>query len=160
MIKEKKINTTISSNTFNHYKKLGYYVKKGNIISVNIEHLTKSSHVLITGICDYCGSELKMMFKTYKIRTEKSGKYSCKKCCYDVMKISLKEKYGVENISHLPKIKEKIRIKAINNSKLRSIKRIKTNLKRYGVKNTFQSKILMKDSQIKVKKTQIKTVDG
>ena len=157
MIKEKHSIVKIGSWNHSHYKELGYHdVKKGTSILVGTNHLTKSSHTIVTAICDYCGGEYSMLYKTYNKRIEKTGKYSCKKCCYDVMRKSLKQKYGVENVSFIPTVKDKIRKKSLASFKERKIKRTKTNNERYGVDNTFQSSILMKDSLDKVKKANIK----
>lgn len=156
MIKEKQVNVKIGSWNHKHYKDLGYSgVVKGAFILVNVEDLTHSSHTLITAICDSCGSEYEMSYKTYNTRIKITNKYSCKKCCYDVMKISLKKKYGVENVSFIPEVKEKIRIKNIENTEKRKIKRVKTNLERYGVENTFQNKNIINENLIKTRKTNI-----
>jgi len=152
MIKEKEVNVKIGSWNHKHYKDLGYLnVKKGELVLVKVEDLTPSSHTLVTAICDNCGHERVLLYKTYN-KTP-----NCKKCCYDVMKVSLKKKYGVENVSFIPEIKEKIRIKNIENSEERFIKRTKTNLERYGVENPFQNKEIQESNLIKSKKTMIAT---
>lgn len=157
MIKENEVYVKIGSWNHKHYKDLGYEnVKKGNLVMVKVEDLTLSSHTKITAICEICGNEKVLLYKTYNENKKRTGQYNCNKCCYDVMKVSLKKKYGVENVSFIPEIKEKIKIKNIENSDDRFIKRTKTNLERYGVENTFQSEELMKDSIIKARITNIK----
>jgi len=157
VIKEKKVNVKIGSWTLSYYKELGYKnISKGDLILVDINHLTKSSHTNVTAICDYCGTEKIMSYKTYNTRIKKYGKYNCKSCCYSVMKNNMLIKYGVDNVSYLEEVKDKIRIKNTINSKDRTIKRKKTCLIKYGVENTFQSNNLMKGSIDKVRETNIK----
>ena len=66
------------------------------------------------------------------------------------------EKYGVDNVSFIPEITEKIRQKNIENSNERFIKRTKTNLEKYGVEYVFQNIKLMEGAVIKTKNTNIK----
>lgn len=158
MIKEKKVEVKIGSWTLSYYKDLGYEnIRKGDLLLVNVDDLTKSSHTEVTAICDYCGKEKKMLYKTYNIRIEKYCKYSCKDCCYDVMKNNFLKKYGVDNVSHIEEVKDKIRIKNTINSKDRTIKRKKTCLIKYGVENTYQSVKLMEGVSDRVRNKFIKS---
>ena len=151
MIKEKQVYVKIGSWNHSHYKNLGYdNVKKGESVLVKVEDLTTGSHTLITAICEICGIEKILIYKTYLLNINRGEcYYNCKKCQYNIMKRTLKQKYGVENVSFIPEVKDKIRIKNIENSKERYIKIKKTNLEKYGVENTFQSAKLMKVSLIK-----------
>lgn len=156
MIKEKEVYVKIGSWNHSHYKKLGYdNVKKGNLVLVRVEDLTLSSHTKITAICEICGVEKQLMYKSYILNKENNNLYNCHKCCYDLMKNSLKIKYGVENVSFIPDVKNKIRIKNIENSEERFIKRTKTNLERYGVENVFQNDKIIEECVIKSRNTRI-----
>ena len=157
MIKEKQVYVNINSSNYKYFKDLGYEnIKCKESILVDIEKLSSGSHTMVTAICEICGAEKKLIYKSYLINKKTNNKYNCHKCCYDEMKISLMSKYGVENISFIPEVKEKIRIKNTENSDERFIKRTKTNLERYGVENTFQSNKLMEGSLLKIKNTNIK----
>ena len=156
MIKEKEVNVKIGSWNNSHYKKLGYEnVKNGNLVKVKIEDLTLGSHTIITAICDICGTEKQIEYKTYCRNIKRNNIYNCDKCQYDLMKINLNEKYGVENVSHLPDVKNKIRKENISNAKDRLKKAKQTNLKKYGVENVFQNQDIIKNNVRKVRKTMV-----
>jgi hypothetical protein len=92
MILEKEVTIQINSSVMiPHYNKLGYNVKFKDIITIPVNHLPKGSHVIITGICEVCGKETKMMYKTY------SENYYCKKCNKIKKNKTMLEKYGHEH---------------------------------------------------------------
>lgn len=81
--------------------------------------------------CNYDGCTNKKEF----ISISKGFKYGC--CRNHTTKLSLLEKYGVENISHLNETKNKISNKNKALAECAKIKRKNTNLEKYGVDNTF-----------------------
>ena len=76
MIKEKEVYVKIGSWNHSHYKKLGYdNVKKGNLVLVRVEDLTLSSHTKITAICEICGVEKQLMYKSHILNKENNNLY-------------------------------------------------------------------------------------
>lgn len=131
------------------YLKLGYSeVKIGEYIDVNIKDLSKYSHQKINAICDYCGSQYSVKFSEINISRNESmvQKDSCKKCGNIKQKDSVKQKYGVENISQLKSVKikkenislQKYGVKhPAQNYKVKELAK-QTCLKRYGTKSPMQ----------------------
>lgn len=157
MIKEKEVYVKIGSWNNSHYKKLGYEnVNNGNLVKVKIEDLTVGSHTLITAICDICGSEKQLEFKAYIRNKNRNNIYNCEKCQYTLMRNNLNIKYGVDNVSYLPDVKEKIKKESKFNAKDRLKKAKQTNLERYGVENVFQNEVIIKENVKKTRKTMIK----
>ena len=63
-----------------YYENLGYnYSKLNEKFIVSIGELSKGSHVQVTAICDICGKEKYMAYKTYLICVNKFGFYVCQK---------------------------------------------------------------------------------
>lgn len=130
---------------------------------LKIEELARNSHKIILVKCDNCGREKQIKFQTYNILTkDRTTEYYCnnKECTNKKRKMSIQEKYGVDNVFQLNEIKEKIKETNLNlygvenpqqNKEIKE-KTEKTNLKKYGTKNPFQSEELKE----KMKKTNIK----
>jgi len=105
MLKEKSLFVFINTNNLHHFISLNYDVKVYDEIKVPVSHLMPGSHVIVTGVCDNCGKEKQMKYQTYyKYRT----KYLCRKCAEINRKNTNIEKYGYENVSQSPGIKDKI----------------------------------------------------
>jgi len=118
VIKESIVKIKIHPSNYNkHYDKYGPFECK-DIIDVNINDLTTSSSVLITGICEFCKKETIIKFYNYK--KQSIGGY----CCIDCSPLKVKKtnliKYGTECPLQNIKIIEKTK---------------KTMLKEYGVDN-------------------------
>lgn len=78
----------------------------GQIVKWPVKDLSKGSHALITGICDKCGAEKVMAYKTYVLIThDGTTPYYCHKHITE----RIGERYGVKNIFQLENIKEKSR---------------------------------------------------
>ena len=142
------------------YGELGYSCDNfGDIFYVNVNDLSKNSHIIIRAKCDYCGNEFDCKYQSYNRGRETVEKDCCENCralkIQDVMmkrynvKSSMqidevkqkvlntnKEKYGVEHPQTLPETKEKAR---------------KTNIERYGVENITQ----LPEYQEAIKKTNL-----
>lgn len=106
MIKEKEISVCISSSCLiPHYRNIGYNVNFKDTITIPIEHLPKGSHTEITAICDKCGKEKKMMYKTYNVSV--GDTYYCIKCSKEKKNKTMKEKYGFEHALQCKEFKKK-----------------------------------------------------
>lgn len=111
MIKSSKVPITInSSNKKRLEKALNINLEVGRTILIDYKYLSKGSHVNVDVICDVCGKE-----KTVKYYSLCSNgyleKYLCSSC---KRKKTLKDKYNVDNVFQLEKIKEKTK-KTIKN---------------------------------------------
>jgi hypothetical protein len=149
VILSKKIKIFVNASNKKRLDNLGYKDLLINTeIEIDIEHLTKGSHVLIDAQCNICNSTNKVVYKNYiKITNDKTHKYFCKKCAKyktketniktwgtecslnnESIKVktskTLKEKWGVDFISKSPIVKEKVKY---------------TNLKKYRVEYYLQS---------------------
>jgi len=109
------------------YRKKNINCKKGDIINIPIELLSKGSHEKVQISCDFCNRTIEKQYNTYN-NQNKNGKYL--DCCdnIDCMKLKrnsvVKDKYGVNNISQLEEIKNR---------------KIETTLENFGVKHPLQS---------------------
>jgi len=136
MILSKYINIKISNNQIKYYKDKGYIVKGGNeIIKVSVCDLPNNSGVKIEVECDICGNKKEISLNRYKNNTKDlTTYYSCsRKCSEEKNKKTIIQKYGVDNISKLNKIKNK---------------KIDTCLKHYGVEHPQQSEIIFNKGKI------------
>jgi hypothetical protein len=136
MILNKNIKVKIINHNMEHYKTLGYEVKYGDMIDVNVNDLSIGSHIKIDAKCEKCNNVFSRKYQDYiKITKNKTIKYYCQLCVKSerTEKTNLK-KYGVKNVSQSIIIKNK---------------KIETNLKNWGTENVFQNEHI-KD---KIKKT-------
>ncbi len=150
---------TMKWNSYNikYYTELGYnYTKMNDSFIIKIEHLNKNSHYLVEVECDICHKVSKKQYKSYNECLKNSEFYACSDCRFHKIKITNNKKYGVDNVSFLDSIKDKIRIESLNNSSIRTIKREKTNMIRYGCVNPFQNDVIIDSNVIKARNTKIK----
>lgn len=146
-----------NSYTKKHYISLGYnFTKINDIFTIKIEHLQLNSHYLVDVECDICHNTFKKSYKNYNNCLINKNFYACTSCRFHKTKITNNEKYGVDNVSHLQNIKNIIKIKSLNNSDIRKIKREKTNLIKYGCVNPFQNNKIIENNVIKTRQTKIK----
>ena len=129
MIITKEIEITFTNATLiNIYREKGIKCKKGDIITIPINLLSKGSNYLIDIKCDFCGIIIKRRFNQYNNETKNEKYPTCcnkKECIYEKRKIICLEKYGVENISQLESTKNKVK---------------ESNLKKFGVEYPLQNK--------------------
>ena len=100
MLLSKKIKVDICPRNFKYFKEKGYIFNKvGDIIEIDVVHLTKGSHSLVEVSCDYCGKNLNIPYKRYIKYTSVYNKYSCsnKDCSNKKIKDVCLKKFGVEN---------------------------------------------------------------
>jgi len=138
-----------------YYQKLGYDVNK-NLIEIDVEHLTKSSHIKIKVKCDVCGKEKILSYVKYIKNISKYNYYSCcAKCARKKLEQTNLKKYGVENPQSLESIKLKMKQTNLErygveySQKSDKVKKKvkQTNLKKYGVENC----LLLTENRIKLK---------
>jgi len=157
MIHTKEINIKWNSYTKKYYINLGYkFTKLNDIFKIKIEHLQLNSHYIVDVECDNCHKKIKKDYKSYNNCLINKNFYVCSDCRFHKTKMTNNEKYGVDNVSFLNNIKETIRIKSINNSDIRTVKREQTNIIKYGCKNPFQNQQIINDNVIKSRITKIK----
>ena len=113
MLVEKEYPTTVVSSNIEYYRQKFPNVKRGDIISVFVRDLMPSSHVEVDVICDLCGKKIKRAYRDYLLKRKDFDMDVCCGCKGRRAKITTLSKYGVENISQLPEIKEKKRNKSI-----------------------------------------------
>jgi len=139
MILSKTVKLFINNNQIKYWKEKGYKVKSGDILSVKVSDLPNNSTARIKVKCDICHQKSEISFRRYiKNTTNKTIDYACsRKCADQKSKITVLEKYGVENVSQSQDIKDK---------------KVETCLKNFGVKHPQQSeKIFEKSKQTKLK---------
>jgi Tfp pilus tip-associated adhesin PilY1 len=141
MLITEKVFLTINNRYVKYYKDKGYDVKGGQEIEVKISDLTNSSNILIEAKCDCCNEKKEMMYVAYNRYTKnETEEYYCQKCNNIKRKITVKEKYGVDNILESEIIKEKVKntmIEKYGNEHALNIKEFKdkmkdTNNKKFG----------------------------
>lgn len=168
MLISKNVFVKINGKNIKHFRGLGYNVRQGDIIYVKVEELTHGSHVKVDVLCDYCFNIYCIPYKKYieGVFHHPTKKISCVNCksvktseglsilfgvknvmhlegVRDKLKNTLISRYGVENPTSNPEIKEKAR-KSRSNLSEKDKRKIKektqaTCLERYGVRSTLQS---------------------
>ena len=92
--------------------------------------MAKMSHNKVVAICDICKVENEISFVKYNLNFDRGGFYSCKKCSGIKRKKTTFDKYGVEFITQLPELKEKLS-EWMSSDEFKS-KSINTQLDKYG----------------------------
>ncbi len=148
MVKYDKIKVFISYRNKTHYLKLGYTPILNEYLEIDINHLSKSSHVKIDVICSLCKTESKLMYYKYVMNVNRHGFYGCKKCSRQKAALTSFDRYGVDNYSKTDECK--VRVENTNMSKFgfktnlispeykESIKEILFD--KYGTKNFWEIK--------------------
>jgi spore coat protein CotF len=142
----------LSNNNIKHYVSKGYDIatrmgSKGHFvydlpqsIIVKTIDIYPYSVVKVNVKCDYCGTERVMEFRDYYRRLDEKGLRGCNLCKSRISRETNMKKYGVEYITQVESIKEKVKA---TNLKLRNCewamsnkdvqeKRRKTFIKKYG----------------------------
>lgn len=124
MIIKDKIEIKTTNKNISYYNDLGYDVKSGEKIIINIVDLPKTSKQKIDVLCDNCEKEYNISYFSY-LRNIKNDVYYCKHCSGIRTKETNFKKYGVDHPLKLDKFKNKSK---------------ETNLERYGVEYSMQNK--------------------
>ena len=135
MIKINKIEIKTTNKNIGYYNKLGYDVKSGDIIIINVNDLPKTSKYKIDVSCDECKEDYKISYFSY-LRNIRNDIYHCKRCSGIRTKETNLERYGVDHPLKLDIFKNKSK---------------ETNLERYGVEYSMQNKKVREKSKITVK---------
>jgi len=139
MIITKEIEITLNPANIQHFKNLGYEnLKRGNKLTITVEHLNNGSHSIVRVKCDVCGTEKELTYRFYVKSMKKYGTYACSsKCGQDKVKKTCLEKYGDKNYRNEDKYKEtcfkKYGVENVSQLKEIQVKRKETMVERYGV---------------------------
>lgn len=164
MIISTEVKIKMNGKHIEKYKSIGYDVKVGDLVSVKIDDIPKGSHVLISAMCCNCSFIKEVKYYTYIKCTNDNSYYYCSNCSYNKVKINNMNKYGVENTLELESVKNDRlvtlkskygvdNISKISQNKVKITKYIrygderynnrelakKTILDRYGVDNALQN---------------------
>lgn len=131
-----------------YYYNLGYNIDD-KYIKVDILHIPKGSHAIISAKCDYCNNEKEISYKDYNKNVSINGKFSCSiKCgCLKARETNL-DKYGVDSTNKLNSVKEKVKEKMLSKygvdhiSKVREISESKS--KKMKAQSSITSKSIKK----------------
>ena len=99
-------------------------LKKGSLITVQIDELSKGCKIYINVKCDYCNVCKKSTYDNYNRQTAIINKYACSECSHIKRVDTVRLKYGVDYTTQVTEF---------NNKKLI------TNIKKYGGKSPFSS---------------------
>ena len=97
--------------TCKHYREKGYEFEKcGDFIEVNVLDLPKSSRAMVKVVCDICGKEREMWYRTVVECNEEDKLITCgsKICELKKREDTCTKKYGVKNVFQLQETKDKI----------------------------------------------------
>ena len=155
MILTKEVEIKVSSSTINKLKNMKIICKHGDLVKIPIDKLWVNSHIDIDAMCCNCKIKKKIRYQSYNKSTKNNTEsYYCnnKDCINKKRKISIQNKYNVDNVFQLDEIKTKSKKTMINkygNDNPLKCDKIKnkikeTNLKKYGVENPFQSEEIKK----------------
>lgn len=108
MILTKEVEVCPSGKAIQYYIDKGYDAKWRVALSVNIEDLSEESHINIEAACDYCGKAISnISYRRYCKTIRKFGKYACIECSSIHKKKGCIQKYGCENPTQDPDIRQK-----------------------------------------------------
>ena len=119
-----KIKIKTTNKNVGYYTNLGYEIKSGDSIVINVTDLPKTSKFKIDVSCDKCKKEYRISYFSY-LRNIKDDIYYCKHCSGIRAKETNFIKYGVDHPLKLDKFKDKSK---------------ETNMERYGVEYSMQNK--------------------
>ena len=135
LVEGQLIEIIVMNNNIQHFKQLGYDVKCKDKIYVPPEHLLPNSMKKVKVQCDICKTITDVIYESYNRRSNCSID-TCEKCSKIKRQQTCKTKYGYENYTQSPEMKEKTK---------------KTNLKKYGVEYVYQ----VPEIRDKIEKTMI-----
>ena len=126
MIISEEIQVKIHSKNIIFYKNSGFSnISIGDFIKIDTSQLPIGSHFLVKVECDICKKEKRLKYFKYISNIKRGGYYTCsQRCGNDKRKTSNNLLYGVDSPLQNKEIFDKVS---------------NTNIKKYGVVNTFQS---------------------
>jgi hypothetical protein len=151
MVKNNESKVEITNRNIKYYTDRNYTCKVGDIISIDIDTMPKNSHNKVIAICEKCEKEKELEFSKYNRNKDRQGFYSCKGCSNLKRKRTVKEKYGVENITQTDFMRETNRkwmsSDEFKNKSKESVKEI------YGVDHYSKTDEFKKDISLKIKES-------
>lgn len=150
------INT--NNRNYRRFIEIGYNFKVGDVISVKVCDLSKSSRSIVDVKCDICGKEKKLKYSMYIKNVSKYNLYTCDGKCSNIKyKKTCLEKFGCEyplqnlNIKNNLKLFFSYKYGVDHPSKLEEfeLKKQNTNFEKYGVKH----QMFLMENIDKIKKT-------
>lgn len=98
MIVTNEIEIMVVGRTVRYYTELGYSCKAKQKLTIDVNHLPKTSHVIIECSCDYCKNPIieKMAYYVYIKSINTNGKKSCNVCKQIKVEETNLIKYGVK----------------------------------------------------------------
>ena len=149
MVKNNESKVEITTRNIKYYNSKNYKCIVGDIISIDINTMTKMSHNKVIAICELCKNEIELPFSKYNQNKDRQGYYSCKVCSDKKRKITVKQKYGVENITQTDFMRENNR-KWMSSNEFRSKSKEKVK-EVYGVDHYSKTDEFKKNFSIKIK---------
>lgn len=114
----KFVKIKVTKSMVTKYRLLGYECEQNEEITVKLEHLNKSSKVLIDCQCDFCGIYFQRAYNSIAI--DKHPQWvACPKCVGEKRREICRAEYGVDNWMQVEKLKQKL---------------FETNMEKYGCK--------------------------
>jgi len=156
MVLTNKIEIRINPSNINHYNNYYDNLKVNELKIVNVKYLTKGSKYKIKMRCDKCYSEYNIAYNILH-KNNSLEKFICKNC---KRKKTTQQKYGVNNIFQLDKIKDKSKntikekygVDNISQSPEIKSKKINTFIEKYGVKWGLSSDEIKEKSKKTIQK--------
>ena len=155
MIKEESIEVKVPFKNKRYYEMIiGSKLSIGDTIIVSIKDIPNGSSIIVTGICDFCFSEKKISIKNYNRQTNnKKIKFACSKSCVILKtKETNINKYGIDNVSKIQDVKERIsrkKYELYGNVNFNNREKCKnTNLNKYGYEFASSSDIVKEKVRI------------
>ena len=96
--------------TCKHYREKGYEFEKcGDFIEVNVLDLQRRSHEMVKVVCDICGKEREIQYRTVVKCNEENELITCgnNSCKHKKYEDTCTKKYGTNNPSKVQEIKDK-----------------------------------------------------
>lgn len=156
MLLTKEINMRWNSYNIKYYTNLGYkYTKINDSFQIKIEELNVNSHYVVDVECDICHKKSQKEYRSYIGCISNNNIYVCGSCRFHKTKITNNNRYGVDNVSFLSDIKEKISIETRKVMSTTIKKREKTNMLKYGCKNPFENREIIDKMSVKTKNTKL-----
>lgn len=131
MILTKEVEVRPRGKMIQHYRDKGYDAHYNESLVVNVEDLSRRSSIKVAVKCDYCGKETRKTYAAHSNAVDQFGYYACSKCRNIHQRKTFLEKYGCENITQIPEIREK---------------QVKTLLEHYGVDSPLKNEEIKKKS--------------
>lgn len=127
------------------YQEKGYDLSCDSV-DILVKDLQPTCNAKITVACDYCGKQKQVRYCDYIKSYSKHNIYACSRCRTNITKQTVKDRYGVDNISQIETVKSKKKETCFNNfgceypmqnEDIRN-KSTETMLVKYGVKHNLQ----------------------